>query len=192
MATGDGPAVSDPDAALLARLVTRDEAALAELYDRHGRAAHALALRVTGNAETAQDVVQEAFLALWRRGHTYQPERGAVRGWLLTVVRNRAIDALRGSGGQVARVLPVDTLVLAATDNPEAEAMQAVDGRRVRAALAALPPEQRDVVELAYFGGLAYPEVAERMGIPLGTVKSRMRLALERLRGSLRAWERDA
>lgn len=187
----DGSAVSDSDAVLLARLVSRDEDALAELYDRHGRAAYALALRVTGNAESAQDVVQEAFLALWRRGHTYQPERGAVRGWLLTVVRNRAIDSLRGPSGQAARTMPVDALPLAAADNPEAEAVRTVDGRRVRAALAELPPEQRDVVELAYFGGLAYPEVAERMGIPLGTVKSRMRLALERLRGLLRAWELD-
>lgn len=183
----DDPAVSDE--MLLARIVRREEEALAALYDRHSRAAFALARHILRDGETAEDVVQEAFLTLWRRAETYRPERGAVRAWLLTVVRNRAIDVLRSPSrsGPSATATSVDDLNLVAPDNPEQDAMRMVEGRVVRAALAELPPEQREVVELAYFAGLAYPEVAERMGIPLGTVKSRMRLALERLRALLRA-----
>lgn len=183
----DDPAVSDE--ILLARIVRREDEALATLYDRHGRAAFALARQIVRDGETAEDVVQEAFLTLWRRAETYRPERGAVRAWLLTVVRNRAIDMLRSPSrsGPSATAASVDDLNLVAPDNPEQDAMRMVEGRVVRAALAELPPEQREVVELAYFAGLAYPEVAARMGIPLGTVKSRMRLALERLRVLLRA-----
>jgi RNA polymerase sigma-70 factor (ECF subfamily) len=178
--------LSDQD--LLARLLGRDESALAELYDRHGRAAFSLAYRVLGDPETAEEVVQEAFLALWRRAETYQPERGTVRSWLLTVVRNRAIDVVRirdgrsRTGGAAPRPVSTDDLVLVAEDDPEAEAIRSVEAEVVRKALAALPPEQREVVDLAYFGGLTYPEVAARTGVALGTVKSRMRLALERLR----------
>lgn len=184
--TVDDPAVGDD--ALLERLVRRDEEALAILYDRHGRAAFSLAVRLVGDPETAEEVVQESFLAVWRRAETYRTERGSVRGWLLTVVRNRAIDVLRSRDGRtragvaVGRPVSIEDLVLIASDNPEEEAMRAVDGKVVRAALASLSPEQREVVELAYFGGLAYPEVAARVGVPLGTIKSRMRLALERLR----------
>jgi RNA polymerase sigma-70 factor (ECF subfamily) len=176
------------DEALLAQLQGRDEAALGVLYDRHGRLAFSLAYRIVGDPETAEEVVQEAFLTVWRRAETYRPERGAVRSWLLTVVRNRAIDAVRGRAATTPTV-PVDDLPLVALDSPEAEAIRAVEGRVVREALAELPPEQREVVELAYFGGLSYPEVAERTGVPLGTVKSRMRLALERLRALLAARE---
>ena len=186
--TMDTPTV--PDEMLFARVLQRDQAALTELYDRHGRAAYSLALRVVGNPETAEEVVQEAFMTLWRRAETYRPERGAPRSWLLTVVRNRAIDVLRGPGRAGPSLTPVtDDLPLAAPDDPEAEAMRGVEGAAVRAALAGLPAEQREVVELAFFGGLAYPEVAERIGAPLGTVKSRMRLALHRLRGALQAQE---
>jgi RNA polymerase sigma-70 factor, ECF subfamily len=186
----DDPAVSDET--LLTRLLSRDEAALATLYDRHGRAAFALARQIVRETETAEEVVQEAFLTLWRRAETYRADKGAVRTWLLRVVRNRAIDMLRASAGMVMAGTSVEDLTLVATDDPEGEAVRAVEGRVIREALAELPPEQRGVVELAYFGGLAYPEVAARMGIPLGTVKSRMRLALERLRVLLRARELGA
>jgi RNA polymerase sigma-70 factor (ECF subfamily) len=183
------------DQALLQGLVRRDERALAALYDRHGRAAFALAYRLIGDAETAEEVVQETFLALWRRAETYRPERGTVRAWLLTVVRNRSIDALRQRDGRPRtgppppRPVPLDDLRLIAPDDPEDEALRRVDGREVRRALTELPREQREVVELAYFGGLAYPEVAAITGAPVGTVKSRMRLALERLRAVLVARE---
>lgn len=183
------------DVALLTRLQQRDADALAELYDRHGRAAFSLAYRVLGNPESAEEAVQEGFLALWRRAETYHPDRGAVRTWLLTVVRNRAIDQLRRTAtahGGMAPPASVDDVIAVAPDDPEAEAVRMIEGRVVRAALAELPGEQREVVELAYFAGLSYPEVAARTGVPLGTVKSRMRLALERLRGILRAQEMGA
>lgn len=170
------------DEALLARLLQFDQLALAELYDRHRRTAFSLAYRVVGNPETAEDVVQESFLTVWRRAERYQPEKGSARNWLLAVVRNRAIDAIRGPGAPARQPAPIDDLPLVAADDPEFEAMRAIEGQSVRAALDALPREQREVIELAYFGGLAYPEVAARTGAPLGTVKSRMRLALERLR----------
>lgn len=182
----DDQAVTDET--LLARLRSQDEWALSALYDRHGRLAFSLAYRIVGNPETAEDVVQEAFLSIWRRAQTYRPERGSVRNWLLSVVRNRAIDVVRGRATSPATML-VDDLPLVAPDSPETEAIRAAEGRTVRAALAELPPEQREVVELAYFGGLAYPEVAARTGVPLGTIKSRMRLALERLRALLAAHE---
>jgi RNA polymerase sigma-70 factor (ECF subfamily) len=182
----DDQAVTDE--ALLTRLLSRDEAALRVLYDRHGRIAFSLAYRIVGDPETAEEVVQEAFLIVWRRAETYRPERGAVRSWLLTVVRNRAIDAVRGRASS-APTTPVDELPLVSLDSPEADAIRIVEGRVVREALAELSPEQREVVELAYFGGLTYPEVAARTGVPLGTVKSRMRLAIERLRTLLGARE---
>ncbi len=181
----DDPTV---DLVLLARLQGGADDALAVLYDRHGAAAYGLAVRLTASAEMAEEVVQEAFLALWRRSETYRADRGTVRSWLLTVVRNRAIDAIRArdgrprSGPALPRPVALDDVILVASDDPEAEALRAVEGEVVRGALAELPREQREVVQMAYFGGLTYPEVAAATGIPLGTVKSRMRLALERLR----------
>lgn len=174
------------------RIGRRDEHALATLYDRHARAAYGLALRIVWQEQAAEDVVQDAFLAVWRGANGYKPGRGPVRSWLLTIVRNRAVDLLRGPSRQASRALPLDLLPglePVAADDPEEEALSRVDGQRVRSAVAALPPEQRSVVELAYFGGLSHGEVAARTGVPLGTVKSRMRLALERLRGLLRASE---
>jgi RNA polymerase sigma-70 factor, ECF subfamily len=169
------------DEAVLNRLAQRDESALAELYDRHGRTAFALAHRMVGDAETAEEVVQEAFLAIWRRAETYRQERGAVRSWLLAVVRNRAIDVIRARESR-PRTTTIDDLPIAASDNPEQQALTLAAGSVVRAAVAALPAEQRTAVELAYFAGLSYPEIAARIGVPLGTVKSRLRLALDRLR----------
>jgi RNA polymerase sigma-70 factor (ECF subfamily) len=185
---------ADSDQALLLRVINRNEEALGALYDRHGRAAFSLAYRLVGNPEIAEEVVQEAFLSIWRHAESYRPERGAVRAWLLTVVRNRAIDAirardgrLRAGGAPMPRTVPLDDLILMAADDPEDTAVRWIDGEMVRKALAELPPEQRRVVDLAYFGGLSYPEIAARLSAPVGTVKSRMRLALERLRALLNA-----
>lgn len=172
---------SDGDQELVARICAGDAEALAQLYERHGGSAFALAYGILRQREAAEDAVQEAFLAVWRRAVTYQPERGTVRAWLLTIVRNRAID-LRRRPGDASQAVPVEMLALATADDPEEEGIRTVDGATVRAALARLPAEQRQVVELAYFAGLTYPEVASRTGAALGTVKSRMRLALERLR----------
>ena len=179
----------ESDEALLARLTQRDADALDALYTRYGRLAFALAYRVVGSPEAAEDVVQEAFLSVWRNAASYQQVRGQVRGWLLTVVRNRAIDSLRARESRPKAGGTLDDLgwLVADDSDPADDALRRVEAARIREALTALPPEQRQTVELAFFSGLSYPEVAEKMGAPLGTVKSRMRLALERLRGLLLA-----
>ncbi len=180
---------SESDEALLARLTQKDPEALDALYTRHGRMAFALAYRVLGSPEAAEDVVQEAFLSVWRNAASYQQARGSARGWLLAVVRNRAIDALRAREARPKISATVEEMgsLPAGGSDPAEDALRHVEATAVREALAALPQEQRETVELAFFSGLSYPEVAERMGAPLGTVKSRMRLALERLRGVLLA-----
>ncbi|MGH2586016.1 MAG: RNA polymerase sigma factor [Dehalococcoidia bacterium] len=180
---------SEPDEVLLDRLTRQDTTALDALYTRYGRMAFALAYRVLGSPEAAEDVVQEAFLSIWRHAESYQQARGHARGWLLTVVRNRAIDALRAREARPKVGATLDDIQSLPADSgdPADEALRLADAATVRTALASLPPEQRETVELAFFSGLSYPEVAERTSTPLGTVKSRMRLALERLRGLLLA-----
>lgn len=180
------PVAAPDDAALLVCLAARESAALGALYDRHGRQVFAAAYRMTGSPEVAEEVVQDAFLAVWRRAEQYVPARGDVRGWLLAIVRNRAVDHLRARQARPQRAGAVeDFTALAGTDNTEGAALQVLEATAVRAAVATLPPAQRLTVELAYFAGLSYPEVAARMGAPLGTVKGRMRLALISLRGAL-------
>ena len=174
------------DETLLQRIAARDLDALDALYGRYGRTAFSVAYHVLNNAESAEDVVQEAFLTVWRRAESFCTERGSARTWLLSVVRHRAIDVARARAART-RGVPLDdvALVIAADDDPSSEALRRVEAAKVRAALTSLPVPQREVVELAFFAGLTYPEIAERVCIPLGTVKSRIRLALERLRGLL-------
>jgi RNA polymerase sigma-70 factor (ECF subfamily) len=175
------------DESLLDRLARQDSTALDELYVRYGRAAFGLAYRVLNDPEGAEDVVQETFLAVWRHADRYQPSRGSVKTWLLTVVRNRAIDLIRARDARPKAGPPLDEIMgLASPEgDPADDALRRVEADTVRAALASLPDEQRRTVELAFFSGLSYPEVAEVTRAPLGTVKSRMRLAMERLRGLL-------
>jgi RNA polymerase sigma-70 factor (ECF subfamily) len=179
----------EADEVLLERLAGRDADALDALYNRYGRVAFALAYRILGSPETAEDVVQEAFLAVWRGAASYERTRGHPRGWLLSVVRNRAIDALRAREvrPKVGATLTDVASIPAGDGDPADDALRRIDAAAIRDALTSLPPEQRETVELAFFSGFSYPEVAARMGAPLGTVKSRMRLALERLRGLLLA-----
>lgn len=174
----------ESDESVLDRLTRKDTSALDTLYIRYGRIAFALAYRVLDDPEAAEDVVQEAFLAVWRYADSYRPSRGSVRGWLLTIVRNRAIDLLRAREVRPKAGPSVDEMVSLATTeaDPADVAMRRIEAATVRDALASLPAEQREAVELAFFAGLSYPEVAERTKAPLGTVKSRMRLAMERLR----------
>ena len=183
------PLESESDESLLSRLARQDTTALDALYSRYGRTAFALAYRVLGNPEAAEDAVQEAFLAVWRRAGTYQEARGSARAWLLTIVRNRAIDLLRTRESRPKAGAPLEEVGPLASSNgdPADDALRMVEASQVRAALAALPPEQRQAVELAFFSGLTYPEVAAVMNTPLGTVKSRIRLAMERLRRLLLA-----
>ena len=177
------------DEQLLEYLTRTDTAALDELYSRYGRAAFALAYRVLNDPEGAEDAVQEAFLTVWRRAGSYRPERGTVRAWLLTVVRNRAIDQIRAQASRPRGTAALEELErLAASDGDPAEAaLRGADAAAIQGALAKLPEEQREAVQLAFFHGLTYVEVSARTGAPLGTVKSRMRLALERMRGLLLA-----
>jgi RNA polymerase sigma-70 factor (ECF subfamily) len=158
------------------------------LYDRHGGAAYSLAYRIVGDRNAAEDVTQEAFLSAWRSGARYDRARGSVRTWLLGVVRNRAIDALRRESTRPpALSLDVDAPARepVTPELTDVEALRQEAAREVRGALDELPDEQLRVVKLAYFGGLSQSEIAEALGMPLGTVKGRMRLAMEKMRGKL-------
>ncbi len=166
----------------------KDPSAFELVYDRHGGAAYSLAYRIVGDRGTAEDVTQEAFLSLWRSGARYDRARGSVRTWLLGVVRNRAIDALRREATRAPTVeLQLERLPDQGpyTELTDAEALRREAAREVRGALRMLPADQLKVIELAYFGGLSHSEIAEALGMPLGTVKGRMRLAMEKIRGTL-------
>jgi RNA polymerase sigma-70 factor, ECF subfamily len=170
------------DETLLLRLQQRDVRALEQLYDRHGRLAYGLAYRILNDSTAAEDVVQEAFLNVWRQAPTYDPRRGAVRTWLLSIVHHRAIDWLRSRANRRADVqLDLVERSLAAPDTWQAVSAN-VEREAIRRAVAALPPEQQRTVELAYFAGYSQPEIASAMGVPLSTVKGRMRMAMQKLR----------
>ena len=181
-ATGDLAQVSDE--ALVSLVASSDEQALAELYDRFGRVAYGLALRILRDEALAQDAVQEAFLGVWRSADRYLPERAKASTWILTLVHRRAVDLVRREDRR--RGEPLD-------DAPEPAALSTVEGeatlgfqrRVVQEALKGLPADQREALELAYYGGLTQSELAERLGQPLGTIKSRMFMGLARLRDLL-------
>lgn len=177
----------ESDAAILRRIVERDPEGVALLYERYSGIAFALAYRLLGERGGAEDVVQEAFLNVWRQGATYDTRRGTVRTWLLTIVHHRAIDQMRSARSKSSADTVIDdAMPLPAKEDTWTEVMQGLEHERVRQAMASLPPEQRQVVDLAYYGGYSQTEIARRVGIPLGTVKGRMRLALDKLRGLLR------
>jgi RNA polymerase sigma-70 factor, ECF subfamily len=172
----------------LMQLVRRgDPDAFATVYDRHASAAFSLAYRMMGSRPTAEDVTQEAFLSAWRAGARYDRARGSVRTWLLGIVHNRAIDALRR--GKV-RDFPRSEEESAAErveapERTDAEVARRQEAATIRVALETLPREQSQVIELAYFGGFTHTEIAEMVQAPVGTVKGRMRLALKKLRDDL-------
>jgi RNA polymerase sigma factor (sigma-70 family) len=174
---------ADPsDAALIAAMADGLEA-LDILYERHAVMAFSIARRITGDAALAEDVVQEAFLSAWRNASRYDPARGSVKTWLMALVHHRAIDAIRRR--KPTTDLPEsDGLVTLGLHVPDvwAEVSAGLDAEAVRRAIAALSDAQRVAIELAYFGGLTQAEIAHRTGIPLGTVKSRMRLGLLSMR----------
>jgi RNA polymerase sigma-70 factor (ECF subfamily) len=176
------------DEDLMTLVERRDPDAFAVLYDRHGGAAYSLAHRIVGDPAVAEDVTQEAFLSVWRSGARFDPARGSVRSWTLGIVRNRAIDALRRSSTQAPKLDLDDEAVLEgqpAAELTDSEAIRRETSRRVRGALGELPSEQSEVIGLAYFGGFTHSEIAEMLGMPLGTVKGRMRLGLEKIRVTL-------
>ena len=157
------------------------------LYDRHGGAAFSLAYRMVGNRAIAEDISQEAFLSIWRSRLRYQPERGSVRTWVLGVVHHRAIDALRRNLVHDRRRVEGEGLAerQEAPELTDVEAARREEARNVRTALDTLPEEQCKVIELAYFGGFSHSQIAEMLEMPIGTVKGRMRLGLEKLHNQL-------
>ena len=173
------------DSDLIALVGKGDGAALMTLYDRYNRQAFGLAFRILSDAATAEEVVQDAFLALWRNATSFDTSRGAVKTWLLTIVHNRSIDRIRSAKSRVGQVeLEVADYAGANTD-PWDDVTDQLDGEQVRAAVAELPPDQRTAVEMAYFQGLTHQEISDRTSIPLGTVKGRLRLGLRKLSTSL-------
>jgi RNA polymerase sigma-70 factor (ECF subfamily) len=173
------------DEDLMPLMARKDAAAFEVYYDRHGGAAYSLAHRIVGDPQAAEDVTQEAFLSIWRSRARYDPTRGSVRAWTLGIVRNRAIDALRREGGRAPKLDLDDEAALERKEAPErteAEALRRETARQVKGALGALPTEQSQVIELAYFGGFTHSEIARMLEMPLGTVKGRMRLGLEKIR----------
>ena len=172
------------DEALLSLVASSDEQALAELYDRFGRVAYGLALRILRDEALAQDAVQEAFLGIWRSADRFLAERAKASTWVLTFVHRRAVDLVRREDRR--RGEPLERAPEAAAPaTAEDEATLGFQRRLVQQALAQLPPEQREALELGYYGGLTQSELAEQLGQPLGTIKSRMFSGLSRLRDLL-------
>jgi RNA polymerase sigma-70 factor, ECF subfamily len=164
------------------------------VFDRHASAAYSLAFRMCGRRALAEDIVQEAFLSLWRSGAGYDRARGSVRSWVLSAVHNRAVDQLRRAGAKAGRDVHDDGLAerLPARETTEDQVQRRDEAGRVRGALGELPPDQRQVIELAYFGGLTHSQIAEMLDLPPGTVKGRMRLGLTKMRSALGEAERVA
>ncbi len=173
------------DETLIQGFERNDIPALEEFYDRHHRLALAVAYRVLGDRQMAEDVVQEAFLAVWRQADTFRPDRGGGRLWFLSIVRHRAIDVTRGRAFARER-LSLDEMYFEPRD-PDVwqQVSHRLDRERIREALDDLPAEQRDAITLSYFGGFTHQEISIRMEVPLGTVKGRMRLAMQKLRSLL-------
>ena len=169
------------DEALVALAARSEQTALAELYDRYGRPAYGLALRILRDESLAEDAVQDAFLSVWRTASRFVPERGKASTWILTLVHRRAVDLVRREERRRADALEPDAEgpTAAAVDE---EAWLRLQRERVQGALRQLPDQQREAIELAYYGGFTQTELAERLGQPLGTIKSRMFLGLGRLR----------
>ena len=173
------------DEDLMTLVERKDADAFEILYDRHGGAAYSLAHRIVGNPGVAEEVTQEAFISVWRSGARFDATRGSVRSWTLGIVRNRAIDALRRASGSAPKLDLDDDAVLEgqwASELTDSEAIRRETSLKLRGALHELPAEQSEVIALAYFGGFTHSEIAEMLAMPLGTVKGRMRLGLERAR----------
>ena len=177
------------DEDLLALVEGGDADAFEVVYDRHSRVAFSLAFRLLGDRQAAEDLVQDAFLSVWRGAGGYAPSRGSVRNWLLSILHNRGVDRLRTLGAMARRQDALEQVELRRPDEPDASTLgieRALAGI-IRQELGSLPAEQHEVLKLAYYGGFTHHEIAEMLGLPLGTVKSRMRLGLERLRRGLGA-----
>jgi RNA polymerase sigma-70 factor, ECF subfamily len=179
------------DEELMERVAGNDADAFEVVLERHSDAAFSLAYRICGRRSLAEDIAQEAFLSVWRSGARYDRARGSVRTWTLGIVHNRAVDALRRSGVHDRRRASDEGIeeTLEAPERTDAQALDKAVSHEIRGALGELPAEQRRVIELAYFGGFTHLEIASMLDTPVGTVKGRMRLGLNKLRGHLQGWE---
>jgi RNA polymerase sigma-70 factor (ECF subfamily) len=177
------PAKELSDLELVVGLVARDVEAVRTLYQRYGGLAYSLAVRILGDPGRAEDVVQDAFMRVWTYSDSFDATRGSLRTWLLTTVRNRAIDYLRGRPGRDRQELELSVELPAhgTGSDPWRDVAESLEREALRHALRSLPPDQRQVVELAYYGGYTQREIAEIVQVPLGTIKGRTRLALEKL-----------
>jgi RNA polymerase sigma-70 factor (ECF subfamily) len=182
------------DDELMERLCTRDLAAFEHLYDRYGDLVHSVVLRVVGDGYVAEDVTQDVFLRVWRKPEQFDLSRGKFVTRLLSIARNRSIDERRSHGRRLRHEsLPATTdeeeslPSMRESDDPAIATVVADDRRAVRKAMDVLPPEQRLAISLAYFGGLTQQEIANKLGQPLGTVKTRIRLGMQKMRGALEA-----
>ena len=173
-----GTASQQDEAALIARIRAGDQSAMGDLYDRYSGVVYGVALRVLGNTSAAEDVLQEVFLQLWRNPQAFDPDRGRLAPWLAVIARNRAIDVLRKRPMEE----DIDELPISTGVNLEDEAAERLAMAKVRGALAALPQEQRKLLEMAFFEGMTHSEIAAKTGEPLGTVKTRIRAGLLALR----------
>lgn len=182
MSGGDTP---DQDGEMAAQLQRGEAVGVEALYDKYGRLAYGLAYRILNDRTAAEDVVQEAFLGLWRNARSFDTSRGNVRGWLLSIVRNRAIDRLRGTT-RMRKESQIETVegLVQVPDAWETVSTH-LEQRQIREGFAQLPDAQRRTLELAYFRGYTHVEIAGQMGVPLGTVKGRMRMGLEKMRSFL-------
>jgi RNA polymerase sigma-70 factor, ECF subfamily len=184
------------DVALIRRMCDADETALGALYDHWMRSLYSLVFHLLKDADEAEDVVEETFWQAWRKASSYEPSRGAVSTWLLTIGRRRALDRLRAKGRRREEPFTRESGVLAdtaASDLDPSANLEASERRaRVLAALRELPEEQREVLDLGYFQGLSQTEIADATGQPLGTVKTRMRLAMQKLREPLSMYRESA
>jgi RNA polymerase sigma-70 factor (ECF subfamily) len=179
----------EQDNKLIRRIAEGDAEAMRDLYRRHGRTVYGIAIAVCGDASIAEEVAQDVFLRVWKRADTYQPDKAKVVTWLARIARNVSIDALRRASARPGQAQDSEAALEVFLDpravEPGDSAQVAAMRLRVRAAVAALPPELMRVLSLGFFRGLTHQEIAEQLGHPLGTVKTRMRDALQRLRESL-------
>lgn len=176
------------DESLLRRIQRRDESALEALYDRHSTAVYSLALRIVSDRGGAEDVLSDVFWRIWKAAESHDPRRGSVIAWVMTITRRRAIDQLRAEGRRARREESPKTetgLGPSESASPEGAAGATEVQLHVRQALTALPTDQRTPIELAFFAGLTHVEIAERLGQPLGTIKTRIRAGMHRMREQL-------
>jgi RNA polymerase sigma-70 factor, ECF subfamily len=184
--------VTITDEQVLELLVQGSPEGIEMLFDRYGRLAYSLALRILGDAGAAEETVQDAFMSIWRRSSTYRAERGSLRTWVCSIVHNRAIDGLRGRSGRARQDLPIEAASpqqeLSDTWDAVAAELERQDIRRL---LDQLPAEQRQTIELAYYSGYSQTEISALLRVPLGTVKGRTRMALGKLRSALEGTTRE-